>query len=858
MIQKKFRKISSKYIESIVIFALVTCILMLLFKLYDFAPFGNNHLAWADASIQYLDFFAYLKDVFSGKNNIFYTFGKTLGGNNIAVFSYYLSSPFNFLVVFFEKDQLINFFDILVMLKLGTAAVTFSCFLRGRFGEQISGNVRILLAISYSMCQYSIAQSSNIMWLDGVYMLPLMLLGIYKLLKNKTIAFLSITVGFSIIFNWYTGGINCIFAILWFLYELACLLVDKQTDASFRPQKEIFLSIGHLISAMAIGIMLSACLFLPTIAALQGGRAGFEWGLFKNVLTGDIFTVIQGNTLGASSAVGRVSLFCGSIGLIGCAGFFILKQISVKKKVITGVFLATVILLFYWQPLIAIFSLMKVVGSYWYRYSYVGIIAVLFIAAQFYKEYLRENRIVRKVLVNAVGFSILLFIINCIYPLYENKKIFMTIVSLMSISLFLICFARCKKRLFRTGAFIVLSALLIVELSYNAKLLMKQYSYSDREAYTTYVSEQQKQIDKIKSFDHGNYRMTQTSPRMLTSEGLTAFYNEALAYNYWSLSGYTSDPDNIQREFLDKLGYRMNGENMCIVNTPILAADSLLNVKYVLSEYPIPGLTLVKNIEQYNDKNVYENPYVLPFVFSYSREGKNDIDEATNPFEYQNFLYGQLIGEPVDLYKAVEYECVKNEKGYFYHFNIPDGNYAVYGNLEWETEQGGTLRVNNCYEMGYAKWLSPSVFSIPVNKEEKEAIIQLESDGNLVITDAQFYVLDLDRLAEISQEIKLKSGEVSELRNGYLRCTIQGKEQENAYISIPYETGWRVFRNGEEIEPELFAECMMSIPLEKGANIIEMLYLPPALFKGIVVTGLGSFVLFILGIGRKSRTQDRK
>ena len=70
-----------------------------------YVPFGEESLATMDASIQYLDFFSFLKDVLSGKNNIFYSFSKMLGGSYFSVFSYYLASPFNFLVVFFEKDN---------------------------------------------------------------------------------------------------------------------------------------------------------------------------------------------------------------------------------------------------------------------------------------------------------------------------------------------------------------------------------------------------------------------------------------------------------------------------------------------------------------------------------------------------------------------------------------------------------------------------------------------------------------------------------------------------------------------------------------------------------------------------------
>ena len=86
---------------------LITLLIILcIYALNGFAPFGTKTLAVMDANIQYIDFFSYLKDVIAGKNSITYSFGKTLGGSNIAVFSYYLSSPFNLLLLFFSNANL--------------------------------------------------------------------------------------------------------------------------------------------------------------------------------------------------------------------------------------------------------------------------------------------------------------------------------------------------------------------------------------------------------------------------------------------------------------------------------------------------------------------------------------------------------------------------------------------------------------------------------------------------------------------------------------------------------------------------------------------------------------------------------
>ena len=170
-----------------------------------YVPFGEKSLATMDASIQYLDFFSFLKDVLSGKNNIFYSFSKMLGGSYFSVFSYYLASPFNFLVVFFEKDNYIILFHILVVLKLMTAGATFSAFLYYRFGGRIGSVISTLLSAGFALSQYNLAQASNIMWLDGVYLLPLILLGCCLTgIQDALTAFFQ---HFGLYMNWYYSRI---------------------------------------------------------------------------------------------------------------------------------------------------------------------------------------------------------------------------------------------------------------------------------------------------------------------------------------------------------------------------------------------------------------------------------------------------------------------------------------------------------------------------------------------------------------------------------------------------------------------------------------------------------------------------
>lgn len=107
--------------------------ILLIFLIGKYAPLGQKTIAAMDANIQYLDFYSYYKDLLLGQNSVLYCFGKSLGGSNIAVFAYYLSSPFCLLLAFFKKTELQTYFNIVWMLKCSLASITFFHVLEGAF-----------------------------------------------------------------------------------------------------------------------------------------------------------------------------------------------------------------------------------------------------------------------------------------------------------------------------------------------------------------------------------------------------------------------------------------------------------------------------------------------------------------------------------------------------------------------------------------------------------------------------------------------------------------------------------------------------------------------------------------------------
>lgn len=834
-------------------------IVLLLFHIFKYAPFGNNSLVCMDANIQYLDFYSFLKDFFGGQNNIGYSFSKTLEGNTIAIWSYYLTSPFSLLALGFPKENLHSFFDLDVMLKLVLAAVTSCSFLIRHFKIGIIDKVKqilvVILSVGYGLSQYSIAQCSNIMWLDGVYMLPLVLWAVDEIIHNKKGKEwkLSIIVGYSIIANWYTAGINCIFSFGYFIIQI---LLKK---GDFREKKFWHYVIRYGM-AMIFGGLLSSALFLPTIGALSSGSRGhLELNRLLDIsFNGKLPSVIQNYVYGSKSENGSVALFCGSIALIGCISYFVTEK-NKNKRNILAFSLIIAILICYWNPCFVLFSLLKDASSYWYRYSYLSIFIIIIIATRYFLmiDTSEKKYVTFKV---ACCLDVILLVLDYVNPKQDINYTYKFAIVFLFIGLLLskIEFEKnnWKKQLLLGG----LGVICFGEIMYNTILLMNQYHSSDVEAYKEYTREAEKQIKSIKKMDNTTFRISQTETRNMQEGGVTANYNEALAYNYWSISGYTSSPDDIQRKFLDKLGYRINGDNMCIVNTSILGADSLLGVKYIMSEYPIEGLNKVNNIQSFNKKDTYENPYCLPMAFAYNE--CNNKTQKENPFEYQNSLYSQLLGRNVQIYYPLNYKIeegnINTGKPMKYQIEIPKGNYAIYGNLPWFSEIDAQLNVNNKYSICYSRWLSQSVFYIPSDRQTACLEINSKISYDLDRNNSQFYALDLNKLKRVTDELKRNLPEKSIFKNGYVKIDISSNNKQELFVSIPYDKGWKITRNGKTVNCKLVGDCMYSIPLTKGNNVIIMKYEVPYMKFGIMISIVSLFFLIVWIVLEKRKDKNEQ
>lgn len=846
------KKLENKWMLACLAFLLPAVVLLIVFAVNGVTPFGGRSLAAQDANIQYIEFFNYYRNIFRGEDTLLYSFTNFLGGSGVALFAYYLASPFNLLILAVPASMNHALFSLLVLLKLSLAGAFMSLFLKERF-PQMRPLFVVLLSVCYALMQYNIAQTMNIIWLDGVYLLPLMLLGVYRLVRTgKSFLFLFST-GAAILFNWYAGYFDCIAAILFFFWELgdvpAGTLTARQKWGRFGS------ALGHGLGA----VLLSAVLFLPSIITLLGGKGKtdikMEFGF-----TGNPLTSLAGFSLGTESFDGGLAVFCGSLVTLGLVLYFSHRQFSVREKVRSGIVLLVFFLLAYWQPLEYIANGFRNITSYWYRYGYIVIAFLLFLAANYFARV--ETETPSRIWNAAFGAAGLLLLVEFVSEYGTLSYIFGTAIFLISFAWVLTkllpmqdgedpVFSKASaERWLSLG----LTVAVCLELGISASLIYRSTGFAKVGRYQDYHANRTEKAASVKAADDSFYRIAQTDYRHRTSERLTAYFDDAYSYAYPGIAHYSSTYSNRQAELMCHLGYASD-PTVPVTTTRLLGSDSLLSVKYVLGEPEVPGLVAAADLGE----GIWRNPYCIAPALQVNAGKHADYAPYENdPFAYQNALFSELLGRKVTLYEKVDFTTRRDRDLDRYLYTIPQQpeNTLTYFSVHTRGWAHGKLYCGKKFLTEYAYWLTPQAVLLPQEQTAAgETTVKYKYiSGENKIEEAYCYSLDLGTLSEVAAELNAKTPEESHFSPGYVSVATEAKsDRETLYLSVPVDRGWTVEVNGQvldtkTLEENAFADCLYRIPLQKGLNKVSLRYKVPGLQAGAILSAVTLVLSLALAI----------
>lgn len=826
------------YIGSFVLALAGICVIM---AIIGVAPFGNKSILLWDMDIQYVQFFCWLKDVLQGNTKIGYSFLKSLGGSMTAMFGYYLSSPFNFLVILFEKQDMQLCLTLITVLKVATCGLTCSIFLKNRFREL--NTVWIMgLSCSYAFSQYVISQMSNIMWLDGVYMLPIIMLGVYKFTSQNKKVLLCSSVTLGIIFNWYTGYMNCLFIPFYFLYEYIVHADNKVIKDGRKFAKKILAFLMY----EALAVLLTMFFFLPVIMGLRSGKGAVEENVFRFAVNGQFLDILRGFVIGSPGNSPDISFFCGTLIVLGVCLFFCSRTIKNIEKYTGGIMLMFLVASVYFKPLENVWNGFRYAYSYMYRFSYIVILWMIFLCAKFICNAHREKQNFRvPYLIRIISFCVaILLILDAIEP-FEAKRMWGQIAILIGIAFII------KNATFRKN---ILVFILFSELLLNGVMVAKDWYWMDADTYKNYVETQQKQIQDIKAYNGSSFiRTARTLNRKNESDRNKARFTENLMFGYSSVGHYNSAFDKNVADFISELGYS-DVRNIIVYDEPILASDSLLGIRYLMADREYPGWDRIEDIAEANGKCVYENKYALPLGMKVENKLYDKITEQ-NPFLYQNQLFSAIIGKEIELFKPIPVEKQMDSEGILYYVDSLKKNGIVYCYGRFNNPATElTVYVNDQYACEYQQKKSHLarnlVFNVG-NVSEKNKILIKGLDAHNLKDEIQVYYLDMELFESAIKELKNRQPELINVTDKKVVFNVNADSDMALMTTIPFDEGWSVSVNGSEGKVQENMGIFMQIPLVKGDNEIELIYHPQGYIEGMAVSLIALSICGIIGFYKR-------
>ena len=766
-------------------------------------PFGDNSFLTNDLKYQYIDFFAWFRRVLLGEASLRYSFSQGLGMNTWGLYSYYLASPFNLLCALFPADKLTLFVFVISALKLGCIHISSAWYVQKRF--DLPKPAAFLLSLSFTFCSWTISNLRNPLWIDCLILLPICAYGCYELIRKQRMIRLVIATALNVMFCWYTAYISILFLCIFVLVEF----VDYVAEEGFSWKLMLDRAL-RFAGAIALGLLLSAWTFLPTILAMSKGGPVLALGpLLKTSLKSLIRGFLPCMWVSNESTP---QFYCGIVMMLLAVSLLVNRTVSIKTRIATLVVTIILVASSVLSPLEYIWCGMRVPNGFYSRTAFLLSFFALWAAG------------------------------HALQALKNQPKL---------------------RQAYRPVVIMPLLALTAIELFANAHVMWNQlYTGYSEKANSAYVATATDTITTIQDQTSASfYRIDRTTTRVDS-----AALNEGLALGYNQLSSYSSANNPQAIALLNSLGYSSVGEFSTRYAEPILAVDALLGVKYAIAEHAPSGYAAMTEIAD-TASAVYENPYPLSVGVMASNDIQNCTLKGENPFEKQNDLYSKILGREVMLYTKIEAKNTEDDEnlrqwnatvpsgsiGYLYiNKDATAGSYwpvtltidqRTIGNEAWRFD-------NNIRQIADASD-SPSQHTVSIGVAE--GYTDMPQDNEPV-----FYALNLDVFEQIINELKMSEFVPTVFEDGRIEGEYTAKDDGNLLLSVPYDEGWNVTVNGTATELTPAADKgLSSLNMQKGANRIVMTYKTPGALAGLAVSLATAAALVAAGLFTRQKKSRR-
>lgn len=869
---------SSEYSYLAFSFILPVFIMYLVYIGIGIHPFGEESVLVLDLNGQYVSFFEALRNFIKGDASLLYSFSRSLGGEYMGIYAYYVASPLSYIVALFPTERMLEALLVLILVKVGLAGVTFGYFLHKHTAVQ-NKYITVAFSIMYSLCAWAITYQENTMWMDALIWLPLICLGIEQLIKFRKYKLFVVSLAIALASNFYIGYMICLFVAIYFFWYLY-----SQDDKVGNPLNEKNHNLRALIrialfSLLAIAI--AAAVLLPAYYSLTLGKTGFSnpnWAFEENFKILDFFTKFLPGTYDSVSYGGLPLVYAGLLMVLLVPAYFVSKKISSRERIASLVVILFFILSLISSTLDLIWHGFQFPNWLEHRYAFLLVFFLLTLA---YKA-IGNLRSVGVGFIVGTGAFVIAFAAICQKLEFEtyiktDKKllsletVWLTIIVTVILVVLLSSLSRSRDKLKRDGISCAILALVCVEIFCSTLTCFvyhnKELTYSNYDPYNNYFRTLRPVVEEIKENDDSFYRFEKTDHRKS---------NDNMTLGVRGLSNSTSTLNASTIRFLKRLGYAADAHwSKYLGNNP--ASDALLGVKYIMHKGSSAMLERYYDVIYTSDSyTTYLNERALSIAYGVSANVKDlDLSQYDSSFDITNAIVSSMLGDEAQVFVPitmesmvptncarktgyadgyVKYETTSSSSSGSLTFEITaptDDEIYIYIPSSYQRESKLTVNGSSkgtIFEKETRRMISLGCYA-PGEKLTVKITFDNDYDNVFIIPcDTYFYYFDdeaytaaFDKLLTNPQFI-VNDGATDDLLEGVITTT---SANQMIQTTIPYDEGWHVYLDGERIDTYETLDALVAFDIHNpGEHTLVMKYRSKAVVFGALIS-LTGIVVFV-------------
>lgn len=850
---------SSKRTVLALSFALPSAVTAVVLALCGITPFGTNTLGVMDMAHQYLSFLGSLRDILAGRASIFYLPSMCLGGNMLGLAAYYLTSPLNLITCLFSREMLYEAVSLLYILRVGLCGFTMAVYAGRRHGY----GLRCLLpAMAYAFMAYMMAYSFNYLWQDCVVLLPLVALGIAKIVQGEKPWLYIISLAGALWMNFYIGYILCIFSVLFFLFELFSIPEGER--------RKLWRAAGVFTLSSAAAGALSAVVLLPTVFSLSGGKAEFslsELTLAAQFDTVSFFTKLYPGAFVYEQIMpdGLPQIFCGTVTVTLAALYFANGDIPRRRRVLAGVLLAVIAVSFWVTALDLVWHGFNRPNWYNHRYSFIFSFLLAAAAGRELTAWKGTRRWHLLLVMGLFGSVSCLAFAGRSYDFVTWRSVLAAgIVAAAVCAAFWLALRKKSGRRLICALGVLVLLLHTGELAANAEITLSALSATAPAStnYAAYVAEKERAVALADTGD--------TFQRVESTDAFSMNRCEPMLFGYDGVSHYGSTISQDSLNFLDRLGFDRCEDIFVVYGGGITAgADSLLGIRYVIGSAAHKGYDIAGRTEEYT---VWENTNALPIAFTADGSLAGALN-GEDSYSYLDALYAAAapeVGEEIYRPAAVEsvetenfvqsgadYVRIEENPACITYTLTAAGNGALYGELGIPDQSGVMVFVNDTFSAMTATAQTNGGLYLGDFAAGDRVAVRLQASSDITVNYAAFVTEDIAALSRYTDALKAGGCALTKLSPSHYRGTFTTGEGD-AYLlfTLPYDGGWHILLDGEAAPAEKMQDCLMAIPITEGEHTVELRYIPRGLVPGAVISLAALSGCVTAAVFRKKRERE--